>query len=658
MNKLTSQKSAYLQHASLQKIDWYPWSEEPFEKAREENKPVFLSSGAIWCHWCHVMAKESFEDDEVAGLLNDHFIAVKLDRDERPDIDRRYQQAVAGMGFSGGWPLSVFLTADKQPFYGGTYFPTEERFGRAGFKDVLRMVAEIYRTKRDEIDAYSHKLTAFFKDRMSVPGDISEESLARAIHTIRTQIDHHNGGFGEAPKFAMSGAIEFMLNRYFLTEDKEMGNDLLRTLTAMAKGGFHDHLGGGFHRYSTDSNWIIPHFEKMADDNAWLLRNYADAYAVFGVGYFKEVAEEIIAFMRRELADPEGGFYASQDADVTADDEGGYFTWTDDDLKRALSEEEYPVLSRYFIDKRGSMHHDGSKHVLFAARDLDAIGAELGINRDKVEQIISRGKAKLFKERQSRERPFVDTALYTSLNGMCISAFLRAFRLFGDEGIRTFALKSLNFIFDARFLDGRLFHVEHVEGLLDDYAHLIDALITAYEVTGDPPYLGRAEELMNLCVKGFWDMGRGGFFDTETEVLGMQIKTADDSPHPSANSMAMMALVRLYAITGNQSYQNLAEGALKVFSRDAEGMGIHGGYYYCAMDAYFNSLKLEIHAPADSALARSVLATFHPYAAIVYGSGEGYVTPCFRNTCFKPLYSGDELRESLKHIIRQTTPSP
>ena len=349
MNRLAQEKSAYLRHAAQQKIDWYPWSEEAFEKAQKEDKPVFLSSGAIWCHWCHVMAKESFEDDEVAELLNDRYVAIKLDRDEHPDVDRRYQQAVTVMGANGGWPLSVFLTPEKIAFYGGTYFPVTDSFGKPGFKTLLKAMSEFYKTRKDEVYESSRKFHDFLKQQSPKKGKVSEVLVGEAVKSIMKGFDKTHGGFGSSPKFPMSGAIEFLLNRYFFTKDQTIEYALKKTLIAMASGGFYDQLGGGFHRYSTDEAWTVPHFEKMTEDNAWLLRNYADAYSLFDDEFYKKIAENIIFFIRSELSRPDGGFYASMDADVTPDDEGGYFTWTDDEVRRTLTADEYAVFSLYFM---------------------------------------------------------------------------------------------------------------------------------------------------------------------------------------------------------------------------------------------------------------------------------------------------------------------
>lgn len=363
MNRLSGEKSAYLRHAAHQKIDWHPWSDEVFEKARRENKPVFLSTGAVWCHWCHVMAKECFEDEEVTRLLNEHFLNIKLDRDERPEIDRRYQKAVIAMGSPGGWPLSVFLTPDRKPFFGGTYFPPDDLYGRPGFKRVLRSVVEFYHTNGIRVYEYSDRVMDFLKTAPMPSGEIGGSLLDQAVRDILSEYDPQNGGFGKMPKFPMPGAMEFLMRRYFFTGNESVGLVVRKTLEAMAKGGFHDQLGGGFHRYSVDEGWIVPHFEKMADDNSWLLRNYVDAYALFGDRYFRDVAKGVTGFFRDVLSDPEGGFYASQDADVTPDDEGGYFTWREKDFRKVLNDDEYRALSLHLLHERGAMHHDPSKKV-------------------------------------------------------------------------------------------------------------------------------------------------------------------------------------------------------------------------------------------------------------------------------------------------------
>ena len=647
MNRLTHEKSAYLKHAAHQKIDWHAWSDEAFERAHKENKPVFLSTGAIWCHWCHVMAKECFENEEIIKLLNDNFINVKLDRDERPDIDRIYQHAVAAMGAGGGWPLSVFLTHDKMPFYGGTYFPPEDQYGRPGFKKVLRAVLELFKSKKEEISHHTGKLINALKPKPTVPEDLKESDVGIALEKILSELDLQNGGFGTAPKFPMTGALEFLINRYVLTPKESIRLALKKTLDSMAKGGFHDQIQGGFHRYSTDEAWIIPHFEKMADDNAWLLRNYIDAYSIFGDEYFKNVAKEIINFIQEVLSDTDGGFYASQDADVTPDDEGGYFTWTDDDFRKVMSDEEYRILSLHLFHEKGTMHHDQAKRVLFVSLGKNEIAQEIGIDIHKVKEIITRGKKKLLRERKKRKMPFVDTTLYTSLNGMLITAYLKAFRVLKDEHIKDFALKSLHRIMKKYFIKNELFHSEGVTAFLDDYVNYGEALVSAYEVTGDSSYLRKADDVMELCIRKLWDSNEGGFFETETQLIGMRLKGIEDISHPSANALSIRLLLKLYHLTGKDTFYQYAEKALKAFSARAKNQHILSGYYYSALDAYFNMLTLTLHTTKRE-LIDIVLSMYSPYTNIAYGEDRGYVLPCLGMICYEPIDNPEALKEFLK----------
>ena len=657
MNRLAKEKSPYLSHAADQKIDWYPWSEEAFEKARSENKPVFLSSGAVWCHWCHVMAAESFVDDETASLLNEGFVSIKLDRDERPDIDRRYQNAVIAMGAGSGWPLSIFLTPDRKAFFGGTYFPPEDSHGRPGFKKVLREILKMYRSGRKEIDDYTDRLMNSMNQSVSQGDNIiaslsnHDTMLDSAQEAMLSQFDPQNGGFGTAPKFPMPGAISFLLYRYFYNGAGPAGYAAIKTLESMAKGGFHDQLGGGFHRYSVDEGWIIPHFEKMTDDNAWLLRNYTDAWSIYGNSLFKEVALGIINFTREVLSNPGGGFYASQDADVTPDDEGGYFTWTEDEFQSVLDDEEFRVLSRHLFHDRGRMSHDRSKRVLFIAAESNDISRELKIDNNRVNELIKLGKVKLLGARQKRKEPFIDTTLYTSLNGIMISSYLKAYRAFKDADIRDFALRSLELILGIRSAGKELLHSDGIRALLDDYIYLIESLVAAYEVTGSGEYLEKADRLMEKCLEKFWDSNGGGFFDADTAVLGLSLKAIEDVPHPSANATAIPLLIKLYYSTGKPLYYKYAETALGAFSTRAGKLGVHAGHYFCSLDAYFKMLRLTVEAKPESSLADAAVSSFCPYASISYSKDRDRVLPCVGTSCYEPVEHEGQLREFIKKVV-------
>lgn len=650
MNRLANENSPYLRSASNQKIDWYPWCEEAFERAKAEDKPVFLSSGAMWCHWCHVMSRESFEDEEVAEILNKHFISIKLDRDERPDVDRYYQHVVSAMTGGGGWPLSVFLTPDKKPFYGGTYFPLNERFGIPGFKRLLMAISEAYRLKKEEILHSSDELVSVLKQKFTTKGVLDKNSIERALGIILGQRDTINGGFGYAPKFPMPGVIEFLLSRYYLTEDKEIGTFLKKTLTAMAKGGIHDHIGGGFHRYSTDSAWIIPHFEKMLDDNVWLLRNYLDGYMILNHDRFKEVAVGIINFIMSELTDTSGGFYASQDADVTSDDEGGYFTWTKEDLMDALEEQEYNVISRYYLDERGSMHHDHEKKVFFEAKDIEEISKELSIDADRVSSILRMARKKLFNLRNKRQKPMIDRTKYTSLNGMAISAFFKAYLILNDERLRSFAFKSLEWILRNNTDGATVFHTKNVNGFLSDYVNLADACMSAYEVSEDKTYLEKSEAIMKSCIDKFWDKDEGGFFDIEEPLLGVRLKGIDDTPHPSPNAQAIILLIKLSSILDNGLYRKFAEDTICAFAHNIENMGIHAGYFFNALDFYFNMLELTFYADTPLDFKKAIISAPYPYKAINYSaSGGGFMRLCLKGICYDVIKTYDEFLQFLKN---------
>lgn len=653
MNRLSKEKSPYLQHASHQRIDWYPWSQEAFDAAKEQNKPIFLSSGAVWCHWCHVMAKECFYDDEIINLLNNNFICIKLDRDERPDIDKRYQTAVSLMGYGGGWPLTVFITHDKKPFFGGTYFPPEDRWGKPGLKRVLSSVAEFYRNERDKVENFTNILLNAMSPPETFPSDIHEGLLDDAVKTMSLYFDLKNGGFGSAPKFPMPGAMEFLLNRYFLTNDQSLGDFLKLSFYQMARGGFHDHLLGGFHRYSVDEAWIIPHFEKMADDNSWLLRNYVKAYEFFKEPYFKDVSEGIIRFFVETLSSKEGCFYASQDADVTPDDEGGFFTWREEDLRSALNDEEFKVLKLYFLDEKGSMHHDSSKKVIFEAIDIGEIARITNIDVTEVKKIIEQGKAKMLAERNRRQSPFIDKTIYTSLNGMAITSFLTAYRSFGDTIIKDFALKSLNMLIRQNFINDELFHTEGVAAMLDDYIYLCEASISAYEITGSEYYKNTAIRLMDICIERLWDKKDGGFFDTENDQLGIKLKLMEDTPHPSANSIAINLLMKLSFIADNPLYEELAEKSLKAFCRRAKEIGSHAGSYFNSMDEFFNPVKLTLFLSPDSDFTKEALKLTYPHITFKYERDDGYIIPCLKKTCYSPINNINDLKVFLQNFVNK-----
>ncbi len=664
MKKLADEKSPYLRKAARQKINWMPYCEEAFTKAKQEGKAVFLSSGAGWCHWCHVQAEESFEDPEVAEMLNRDFVCIKLDRDLRPDIDRRYQEALAAMGHGGGWPLSIFLTPEGKPFYGGTYFPPADSMDRPAFKKVLAEVAQFYSQNREKAHEYServmehlrHGLLSSLEQPAAEGGEekINASCLEDAEMDMLKEFDPQNGGFGKYPKFPMPGAIRFLSGRYFMEKSPSLGDAVRRTLMSMATGGVYDQLGGGFHRYSTDASWIIPHFEKMAEDNAWLLVNYVEGFYLFGEPLFKKTALGIIDFAKSVLSDPQGGFYSSQDADITPKDEGGYFTWTEEDFKSALEGDELAVASLHFLHENGAMPHDGKKkYVLFIAMEAGDVARKTGLDAERVSELIESAKGKLLASRSGRETPFVDTTLYSSVNGLFISAYLSAWRLLGDAYLKDFALLSLDRILKENLRDGVLYRSGDVPGVLDDYAHMTGALLDAYETTGQAEFLEKAEGLALALQKDFsLDGQAGGFFDSRQEVVGLRFKNVEDIPHPSANAQLIWHFIRLSAITGKDGYMKAAKDSLMAFADRAKGLGIHAGSYFCALDGFYNYMVLNVEADAEkSPLASAARNTYRPNKIISYGvdASKGRVTPCMPGRCLEAAADASALEKMVSN---------
>jgi uncharacterized protein YyaL (SSP411 family) len=461
-NKLSFESSAYLRSASHQPVDWYPWSEEAFQKAKELDRPILLDIGAVWCHWCHVIDRESYEDEEIARIINENFIAIKVDRDERPDVDRRYQQAVSALTGQGGWPLTGFLTPEGKVFFGGTYFPPKDTQNLPSFRNVLIKVIDYYRKNKETVVSESNKIyqaLLLANEFESSQGEPNILMVDRAIENMMDSFDPVNGGFGTAPKFSHSGAIELLIARYFETHDEELLHIIDKTLTKSAKGGMYDQVGGGFHRYSVDAQWIVPHFEKMSYDNSEHLKTFLLAYQITGNEFFRQIAEGIAGFVKEVLSDEEkGGFYGSQDADIHLHDDGDYFTWTKEEVKDAISGDENRVISLYYdIYSRGEMKHNPAKNVLFVDMEPHEIARRLDLSQEKVTELIQSGKNHLSQARRKRSTPYIDKTLYTNWNGMMISAFLLTYEVLADKEAKNLALKTLDFLLANCFEEGRVF---------------------------------------------------------------------------------------------------------------------------------------------------------------------------------------------------------
>ncbi len=638
-NRLAKETSTYLRSAARQPVDWYSWGDEAFRKAGELDRPILLDIGASWCHWCHVIDRESYEDASLAKIINEQFIAIKVDRDERPDIDARYQQAVGSLTGSGGWPLTAFLTPDGKVFYGGTYFPPKDSVNRPSFRHVLQAVADHYRKNKGEAlrDAESlHQTMAESRGSVLDKVPVNETLLKEGVDSLRGQFDPVNGGFGGAPKFPHPGAMEFLLARHHRTREDGLKNIVLRTLQGMAHGGVYDQVGGGFHRYSTDGQWIVPHFEKMIYDNAGLLTNYVHGWQLTGAPLLKETAEGILWWIEAVLSDREkSGYFASQDADVGLDDDGDYFTWTLDELKSSIPAEEARVLALYHdVGERGEMHHNPRKNVLYVDKTSDEIAAELRLSEPHVRAVIALGKEHLKEARDRRTAPAVDPTIYASWNGMMASACLEAGVALNREDVTDFALNTLDRILAKLWTkDHGMWHglsngERKVRGLLEDHVFMIDALLVAQTVTGDPMYLKKAEEVMVFTLRHFWDADRKGFVDLAPDLhegVGLSLKEIrrrpiEDSPYAGANAVAALCLQRLHALTGNDEYRLKHDEMMIAFAGEASRFGpLFMGTYHLAAEVW-------VHPPAEVVILGSredpKARALHAAAASTYAPGK------------------------------------
>jgi uncharacterized protein YyaL (SSP411 family) len=626
-NRLAGAASAYLQSAAHQPIHWYPWGSEAFEAARTQDRPVLLDIGAVWCHWCHVMDGESYEDPALARYLNEHFVCIKVDRDERPDVDSRYQRAVQAFTRQGGWPLTAFLTPDGQVFFGGTYFPPEGKYGQPGFRTVLASVLDAYRSRRGQVEAQAQAIRQVLDTHLdeSAPGEVSPALLSQAEEQIARVFDPVHGGFGSQPKFAHPAAVIFLLHRWYDQPRDEVRGIIDRTLLGMARGGVYDQLGGGFHRYSVDAKWIVPHFEKMSYDNSELLKAYLAAYAGFGTEEYAEVARGIVRWVREVASDPEAGYAASQDADVGLDDDGDYFTWTRDEAAAVLSGDELDVAAAYYdIGTAGEMHHNPGKNVLFVAAALPAVARLTGLTEDAVRLLLVSARRKLLEARARRPAPFVDRTRYTNWNAMMASAMLRAAAVLGDQDAAGHALATLNLLRQESPEPDAVPHTPGgITGLLDDQVQAAAAALDACEYGGDLQWLAWAERLMERVWKDYWDEAGGGLFDTarsgsaQEGLLPSRAKPVQDTPTPSPNGVAGITLMRLHELTGEPKWRERAGALLSAFAGGAVELGLHGSTLLLALDWYLNpSTHLVVvgdegEETAD-AMHRAALAGFSP----------------------------------------------
>jgi uncharacterized protein YyaL (SSP411 family) len=606
LNSLARASSSYLRSAMHQPIKWHEWSDEAFAAARRENKPILLDIGAVWCHWCHVMDRESYDDADIAKIVNERFVAIKVDRDERPDIDSRYQIAVSSITGQGGWPLTAFLTPDGKPFYGGTYFPPEDHYGRPSFKRVLLSISNAYHEKNDDVTEQAKMVEAAISRgelHAEKQGVFSAEIVDAIVKSAVQGFDSTNGGFGSAPKFPHPSIIDLLIDQSERSGDEEIKRIFTMTLEKMANGGVYDQLAGGFHRYSVDERWVVPHFEKMSYDNSELLKNYVHAYQATGLDFFAAVARDIIRWTDEWLSDRErGGFYASQDADISMDDDGDYFTWTLAEAKAVLSSEELQTATlRYDINEVGEMHHNPAKNVLYVRATVEEIAKRMGLSSERVQVLLDSAKKKMYAARLQRPTPYIDKTVYVAWNAMYVSAYLEGAKVLELDSARRFALRSLDRILaEGWSQENGLLHVlaysdaqaEHrkVPGVLDDYACTVIACLDAYEATSDLAYFSFAKRITDAMIDFFYDRESGGFFDIRKAasagqslgVLGVPRKPFQDSPTPAGNSVAAVALLRLHAYTDDASYREKAQRTIESFAGVAAQYGMFAATYALA----------------------------------------------------------------------------
>lgn len=615
VNRLREASSAYLRSAAHQPVAWYTWSDEAFEAARAADRPVLLDIGAVWCHWCHVMDHESYEDPGLAEFLNENFTAIKVDRDERPDVDARYQRAVQALTGQGGWPLTAILTPEGEVFYGGTYFPPDGRYGRPGFRAVLERVLEVWRDRRSEVTDQARTIRRFVEAGLdeSAPGEPSPDLLDRAIADMRSAFDPQHGGFGTQPKFPHPGAVSVLLTRWRDTGDAGLRNIVERTLVGMSRGGIHDQIGGGFHRYSVDAEWVVPHFEKMASDNAELLRVYADAATALDNPELRATARGIVGWIRDVLAHPEAGYGASQDADVEPGDDGDYFTWSREEAAAVLDPDTLEIAAAHWdIGTAGEMHHDPSRNVLFVDATAEALAHRLGRDPVEVRATIERARAALRAARDQRPAPYVDRTRYTSWNAMLAGALLRAAPHIDDAWARGHALATLRLLRGEAADPDALPHTAGgVAGLLEDQVHTAAAALDAYEATGDGAWLEWAAAIMHRVWRDYRDPERGGLFDVAhgrggEGLLPARAKPLQDAPTPSANGVAGSVLMRLHSLTADAAWRERGGELLRAFAGRAAELGVHGAAYLQALDWYLYPATeiVIVGEPGDSAAAR------------------------------------------------------
>jgi uncharacterized protein YyaL (SSP411 family) len=678
-NRLVHETSPYLLQHAHNPVDWYPWGDETFQKAKQENKPVLLSIGYSACHWCHVMERESFENEEIAALMNQLFINIKVDREERPDLDEIYMNAVQMMTGRGGWPMTMFLTPDRQPFYGGTYFPPEDRYGVPGFPKILRGVANAYYNQTQDVEhsvqQILERLNAMSRSEQSLE-PLESDLIIRAAEQLGQAFDAEHGGFGRAPKFPNAGVYELFLRAYYRSGNRRFLDIVIHTLTKMADGGIYDHLGGGFHRYSVDEKWLVPHFEKMLYDNAQLLRIYAQAYQITENSRFKHVVEETADYLLREMLQPEGGCYSTQDADSEGK-EGKFFVWTPAEIAKVLGEETAEVFCRvYDVSEEGNFEGTSILHPILTREQASKYFA---MSEATVDELLNGAKKKLFAERENRVKPFRDEKVIAAWNGLALSGLAEAIKISPHATYERATRQTVEFIFSRMFRDGYLLHtykdgIAKLLGYLDDYAFVAVGLLDLFEAVQDRALLKRAQNLAAVMLQEFWDDSDGGFFYTgkSHEQLITRAKPAFDASIPSGNSVAAQLLLRLYHYTNDETYLKKAEIVLRSYRNAMAAQPFGLAHMLAAADFYIDKPKeiVIVGEPADAGtrqMLRGVQTTYLPNSTLqlvspgtplaeiapllegksqVNGTATAYV--CHNFTCSAPVTTWSDLQALLQ----------
>lgn len=641
-NKLIHEKSPYLLQHAYNPVDWYPWCDEAFEKAKREDKPIFLSIGYSTCHWCHVMEKESFEDEEIAKLMNETFVSIKVDREERPDIDGVYMSVCQMITGSGGWPLTIVMTPDKKPFFTGTYFPKYNRFGRIGMLELIPKLNDIWKNRKEEVLKSAEEITQALNQVSFKNSDeiIDESIFEKAFDEYTRRFDSEYGGFGNAPKFPTPHNLLFLLRYYKRTKDLKALAIVEKTLTEMRKGGIYDHVGFGFARYSTDRYWLVPHFEKMLYDNALLLMAYSEAYQISKNKFYKSTAEEIIEYVLRDMTHPEGGFYSAEDADSEGE-EGKFYLWTEVEIRQLLPSDEADFIIKIFnVETNGNWYDEArgirtGNNILHLKKTYKELAEEFSISENEFTGKLESIRKKMFEWREKRIHPHKDDKILTDWNSLMISALVKASLALSKKEFLEAALSADSFIKKYLYKDEKLLHrfregESTIDGNLDDYAFFIQSQLDLFEATSEPQYLDYASKMNEILYAKFLDKNSGGYFftSTDSEQLIVRQKEIYDGAIPSGNSVQLLNLARLYKITGESKFNELFEIQIKAFAAEIKKMPSVFAQFLIGLDFQSDKSIEIIIASEDKALTEQALkeisSLYYPSKIIIQLNAQNF----------------------------------